>query len=128
MNKTKSDFLPLASSCVDGRLVLPNIDNMGSISSSLSHYEILDGIREVPLDFFSYSPSYSSAEQKRTQNLADQIKESNTISPLIVVEDEEGFYILEGGHRLDALFLLNAQSFPALVVKDLESLKSTTNQ
>jgi ParB-like chromosome segregation protein Spo0J len=41
---------------------------------------------------------------------------------LIVVEDNQGFYILEGGHRFDALCMLGSKSFPALVVKDLDSL------
>lgn len=124
MKKAKSDFLPLVTGAVDGRQVLSNIDNLSSIGASLDEFEILDGIREVPLELFTYSPPYSASEEKRIANLAEEIKNSNTISPLIIVEDIDGFYVLEGGHRLDALFILQAKSFPALVVKDLTSLSN----
>lgn len=66
---------------------------------------------------------YSRSEQERTEYLAAQIQESREINPLIVVEDVKGPYILEGGHRFDALRLLRAKAFPALVVLDLDSLR-----
>lgn len=117
----KADFLPLAGNVVCGLTVLNNVDNRSSISASLSNYEILEGIREVPMEFFSYTPPYSTSEYKRVEDLSKQIFESKTISPLIIVEDNNGFYILEGGHRFDALNMIKITSFPALVVKDLSS-------
>jgi hypothetical protein len=121
---TKSDKLPIAGDIVDGRTVRRGlIHNTSSISSSLGEYEILPDIRELSVDFFTYSAPYSKSEQKRTEDLANEIQESNQITPLIVVEDNQGFYILEGGHRFDALCMLKANSFPALVVKDLDSLE-----
>ena len=68
-------------------------------------------------------PRYiSPQEEKRTKELARQIQENKEINPLIVVKDSEGHYILEGGHRFDALRELGIDSFPALMVHDLESL------
>ena len=37
-----------------------------------------------------------------------------------MVEDGEGIYVLEGGHRLGALHELGAKSFPAMYVIDLD--------
>lgn len=119
------DF-PRAGAEVDGREVLEEVPNMGSIAASLTDYEVLDEVREVPLSAFEVRGKpkfYSASEEARTTRLADRIKESKQISPLIVVVDAKGPYILEGGHRFDALRLLEAKSFPAVVVRDLE--KST---
>jgi len=115
-----NDNLPLAKAVVDGRKVLKGpIPNMDSISATLDNYDILKGVREIGMDNFNYSPPYSTSELKRTKDLAEKIKASNKIMPLIVVQDSEGFYILEGGHRFDALHMLGAKSFPAIIVKDL---------
>ena len=114
-----------ASPTVDGRAVRDSIPNRSSISSSLDNYEVLPGVREVPLSAFdqlgplSY---YSTSEEKRTKSLASQIRASGEINPLIVVEDADGPYVLEGAHRFDALRELGARAFPALVVLDLNSL------
>ena len=121
---TKSDRLPFAGEKVDGRAVAKgSVPNISSIGASLDEYEILSDIREMNMEFFSYSPPYSKSEFEKTKELSEKIKESNIITPLIVVEDNLGFYILEGIHRFDALCMLGAKSFPALVVKDLDSLK-----
>ena len=117
-----ADNLPMARDRVDGRRIKSGeIPNLGSIASTLSNYEIVPGIREVSMNHFSSSPPYSVSEFKKAEALSKQIEESQEITPLIVVEDAEGFYILEGGHRFDALNILKAKSFPALVVKDMGS-------
>ena len=106
---------------VDGRFVRSDIPNTSSISASLDDYAVLPGVREVPLNIFETKgkPSYYSvSEEARTKNLANQIKDSKEINPLIVVLDKEGAYILEGGHRFDALRELDAKSMPAMVVVD----------
>jgi hypothetical protein len=109
----------LAGETVDGRTVRDDIPNTGSISASFDSYSVLKGIREVPMDRFTASgTSYSVSGDKRIKQLAEKIRESNEINPLIVVVDSEGPYILEGGHRLEALYLLRAKAFPALVVID----------
>lgn len=52
------------------------------------------------------------------KDLAEQIRQSGELNPLIVVVDKDGPYILEGGHRYDALGVLGKKSFPAKVVID----------
>lgn len=116
----------LAGEVVDGRRVRDEIPNTSSIESSLDNYRILDGVRVVPFSaFMQMGPLrfYSVSEEKRTKRLAEEIAESREINPLIVVEDAEGPYILEGGHRFDALRLLKAKALPALVVVDLDSVE-----
>ncbi len=115
---------PLADDVVDGRVVSAEVPNTSSIAASLEDYEVLAGIRDVPMSLFSQNaPSfYSTSEEQRTRALAEAIRESGVLNPLIVVVDKEGPYILEGAHRFDALKLLGAQRMPALVVIDRESL------
>lgn len=118
----------IAGEYVDGRYVRPEIPNLVSIAASLYNYEILDDIRVVPFSAFpTMGPLtfYSASEERRTKRLAEEIAESKEINPLIVVEDGRGFYILEGGHRFDALRILGAEAFPALVVLDLDNLEQT---
>ncbi len=121
------DFRP-AVDVVDGRTIkwhrdIPgNVSNYASISASLGQdWEELDGVREVPLAAFEDTgkPSfYSATERGRVERLAKEIAVSKEIEPLIVVVDARGPYVLEGGHRFDALRLLKAKSFPAIVVVD----------
>ena len=109
---------------VNGMLVRKDIPNTSSIGASLSNYST-HGLQEVPMSAFQTvgKPKYYSAqEEKRTKELARQIQENKELNPLIVVKDAEGHYILEGGHRFDALRELGIDSFPALMVHDLESL------
>lgn len=118
------DF-PEAGPKVDGLTVLDDVPNIGSISASLDDYTELSGIREVPFaEFGAAGPPkfYSVEEEARTHRLAREIAASGEIKPLIVVVEENnaaaGPYILEGGHRFDALKLLGKKSFPAVVVVD----------
>lgn len=109
-----------AGSVVDGRKVLSNVDNMDSIGSTLYNYTILNGIRVVSMSEFDGPKSvfYAKNDFDHSKMLAEKIKESNSISPLIIVIDDEGPYILEGSHRYVALYYLKAKSFPALIVVD----------
>lgn len=120
------DKYKLAGEVVDGRYVREDIPNISSIESSVDNYRILEGVRVVPFSAFTQMGPlkfYSVSEEKRTVRLAEQIADSGEINPLIVVEDAEGPYILEGGHRFDALRILKAKAFPALVVIDLDSVE-----
>jgi hypothetical protein len=120
------DKYKIAGERVDGRYVLEDVPNTASIEASLDSYEVLPWIRIVPFSAFKRMGPlrfYSPDEERKTKRLANQIAESGEIKPLIVVEDAEGPYILEGGHRFDALRILRAKEFPALVVLDLESLE-----
>jgi hypothetical protein len=113
-----------AGDIVNGMLVRKDIPNTSSIGASLTDYST-HGLQEVPMSAFETvgKPRYRNAqERERTQELARQIQQNKELNPLIVVKDAEGHYILEGGHRFDALRELGIDSFPALMVHDLESL------
>jgi hypothetical protein len=120
--------LPVAAERVDGRLVRKEIPDLHSIESSLEDFEELPGVREVPMSQFDpeYKPApYSASEKQRLADLAAAISDSGEINPLIVVYDKEAHpYILEGGHRFDALHELGAKSFPAKVVIDTGDLST----
>lgn len=112
----------LAGATVDRREVGTRIDNTDSISASLGGepYEELAGIRAVSMDGWSADPSkayYAADDMERCHALADTIRASGRIDPLIVIVAADGDYILEGGHRLSALWLLGATAFPALVIE-----------
>lgn len=109
---------PLAGSEVAGLEVGDEIGNVDSIDASLYDYEILDGIREVPISEFDEAVPYSKEGRARVAELIAEIRRNRRIDPLIVVVDDEGPYVLEGGHRLAALQSMGAKSIPALVVID----------
>ena len=121
---TKKDKeYPTAGKSVSGLEVKEDTPNLSSIAASLDNYEILPGIREIPMDdFYITGKSYSVSENEQIKELAKKIKNSKTISPLIVVIDKNGPYILEGSHKIDALYSLGIKTFPALVVIDKEML------
>ena len=112
-----------AGQSVDGLSVGTTVKNTGSISASFDEgaYRELPGIREVPLANFQSSPRdmfYAKNDLDRVQSLAEQIRHSGRIDPLIVAVDEQGPYVLEGGHRLAALHMLGKKSFPAVVIEE----------
>ena len=110
---------PIASGIVNGLEVLSDIPNLSSIRASLEKYTVLKGIRVARMDYFSVTgSSYSVSENKRIKELEEKIRQNKVISPLIVVVDKEGEYVLEGSHRLDALYNLGIKEFPALVVEE----------
>jgi len=120
LRDTPSEY-PLAGGTVDGREVLNDVPNTSSISASLTDYTILPGIREVPLSDIINNPRnyfYAADDFKRCEYLAEQIKESRAITPIIVVVDKEQAYTLEGAHRVVALHMLGAKAVPAMVVLD----------
>lgn len=114
---------PLAGDQCSGLTVGEHVANMDSIGASFYEYEILDDIREVPMaDFENREMSFTHTKNS-IKALADQIMRNGRIDPLIVAVDDQsaahGPYVLEGGHRFDALVLLGKPTFPALVVRDL---------
>ena len=116
---------PLAGPYVDGREVVEGVSNTNSISASFYQYKILQGIREVPLSEFEPVTFNSKSDNERVRELANQIESNNMIMALIVVVDsEDGPYVLEGAHRLAALQLLGANSLPALVVIDMDDTEN----
>jgi disulfide oxidoreductase YuzD len=113
---------PRAGGKVDGRRVLKNVDNTASIGATLNDWDSLPGIRKVKMKEFGgpFSTFYAKDDFDRAKALSEKIRESGEISPLIIVIDDEGPYILEGAHRYVALYYLKAKKFPALIVVDVE--------
>lgn len=128
--KELDEKYPRVGDTSDGRTVLEDVPNTSSISASLGDtYQVLPGIRDIPLSEFTLTgKSYSVSETKRIENLAERIKDSGEINPLIVVQDAEGLYILEGAHRAEALYLLKAKSLPAMLVLDESAAAETRAQ
>jgi SPP1 gp7 family putative phage head morphogenesis protein len=121
---------PKAGKVVDGMEVTKDIPNETSIESSLDDYEVLSGVREVQMsDFdpdYKVNP-YSTSESQRLDALTNEIERNQKIAPLIIVQDNEKYpYVLEGGHRFDALKKLGKKSFPAKVVIDTSKVKIKT--
>jgi hypothetical protein len=123
-----------AGAAVDGFRVRGHIPNESSIDASLSDYEELSSIREVPVAAFDpefvnstrarlqREASKLSARDKKVLDLSKEIAASKEINPLIVAVDKEGPYIIEGGHRLDAMIHLGAKAVPAKVVLDKQDI------
>lgn len=113
---------PKAKSVVSGIRVRLPVPNMSSIASSLSSWDELDGIRELPIKGWNAAPHdtfYAANDIKKAKALAETIRKNGWVNPLIVVVRSNGEpYILEGLHRLVALHTLGVSSFPALVVID----------
>ena len=111
---------PKAGSTVDGLKVRSEIPNTESISATFTDYSELPGIREISMSKFGGPKSvfYATNDFEKSRNLAEKIKESGEINPLIIAVDKDGSYILEGAHRFVALHYLDKKSFPALVVID----------
>lgn len=111
---------PVAQGEVSGLVVRSEIPNTESISATLYEWETLPNVREVPMGHFPGVDGrhYASWGNRRISALAEAIKESGEITPLIVVIDTEGPYILEGATRIEALYRLGVPTFPALVVEN----------
>ncbi len=111
-----------ADDVIDGLRVGTDVPNTGSISATFSpdEYSELPGIRAVSMSELEITDPrqlfYSADDMKQTRELAEEIRSSGRIDPLIAVRDDEGLYILEGGHRLGALHLLGKKQFPAVVL------------
>ena len=123
INDLLSKFNKITNGLSDGRVVRDDIPNMSSIGASLNDYYISKGIYDIPLSEFSKlsGKHYTKDGTDKINYLVDAIKASNEINPLIVVIDNEGLYVLEGGHRSEALYKLGAKSLPAKLVIDKES-------
>lgn len=100
------------------------VPNTESISASLYEWEELPGIRNVSMSDFGGPKSvfYAADDFRKSEKLSEEIRTSGYVSPLIIVVDQEGPYILEGAHRYVALHKLDYTSFPALVILDTEGL------
>jgi len=120
---------PIAGDTVSGLEVKGPVPNWDSIAASFINYEILPGIREVNMsDLGELTESdrvWMVSNDPRAvdcRSLAEQIKESGQIKPLIIGVGSGLPYVVEGGHRIVALDMLDRQTFPAVVVIDLDEV------
>ncbi len=132
LKKYDEQFPIIIDDEIEGLTIRNRIPNMSSIEASFNDYEILNGIRKVSFstsfpEYTKNPKSYSHTEEERIINLAQEIVDNKEINPLIIAIDEQGPYVLEGGHRFDALRKLGIDSFPAIIVLDLDSMKDKTN-
>ena len=112
---------------VSGLTVREGVPNESSIDGVSGDVEVLPGIREIPINEVQDTPYktryYSTDDIRRVKELTEAIDASKEITPLIVVAEENGYmYVLEGGHRIEALQRLGVETFPAKVVVDMESV------
>jgi len=115
-----------AGDVAGGFIVRDETPNCSSIGASLGDAARSCGVRDVPIGILGPAPSPSDLARmrldRRIVGLADSIQATNELNPLIIVVDgysnDATGYVLEGAHRINALDLLGAQSFPALVVFD----------
>src|SRR5690606_16678937 len=106
LKKYDEQFPIIIDDEIEGLTIRNRIPNMSSIEASFNDYEILNGIRKVS---FSTSctentknpKSYSHTEEERIINLAQENVDNKEIHPRINAIDEQGPYVLEGGHRFD---------------------------
>jgi len=109
---------PSAGEFVDGLLVREHVPNLSSIDGYFADSETLRGVRVVPMSDFGGPRSvfYAKNDFDRSERLAEAIRESGEINPLIIGVDKDGPFIIEGAHRFVALHSLRAKTFPAVVV------------
>ena len=50
-----------------------------------------------------------------------KIKYNKELNPLIIVEEKNGPYVLEGSHRMSACVDLGLKEVPAIIVIDIEN-------
>lgn len=112
---------------VSGYLVRAGIANTSSIEATIERPRVLPGVREVPMTMFD--PDYirrvrESKLDQRTDALRAEIVQNRELTPLIVGVDSKGAYIIEGGHRFDALIKEGVEFIPALVAVDEDEVQS----
>src|SRR5690606_33290623 len=76
-------------------------------------------VKAVPIVWLVGAASFTPHERSaRARDLAERIRESGEISPILVDDDGE---VLEGQHRLEAMTILGATQIPAVVLsRDLQ--------
>ncbi len=110
---------PKAGKYVDDLFVRKDVPNTDSIDGYFGESETLPGIRVVKMSDMGPPPpaGWRSRVSERVKRLAEAIRESGELNPLIVgIEFEKGAFIIEGSHRIEALDYLDVVAFPAIVV------------
>jgi len=122
-----------AGKVVDGLEVLDDVPNRDSIEATYgSEFEEVSGVQEVSLSenfgdletgsIEGLKKTATVGQDKRANELVEEITKSGKIKPLILVQDSDGLSVLEGSNRITALARMGKKSIPAIIVKDTESL------
>lgn len=129
--KPSLGMLAHAGDTVSGLKVRKKIPNSSSIESSLTNYSILTGVRELPLSVFENTKPtdmfYAKDDVERSKLLGKEIVQNKEINPIIAVQDEKGYYILEGAHRVAGLSDQGIENIPALIVIDNDKINKKTS-
>ena len=109
---------PKAGDHVDGLTVRAHVPNLSSIDGYFADSKTLPGVRVVPMSDLGGPRTvfYAANDFARSERLADAIRASGEINPLIIGVDDKGAFIIEGAHRFVALYYLKVKEFPAVVV------------
>lgn len=91
-----------------------------SADSNFTDYEVVPGVRSVPLKALGDLGGYSEpGEQRRINDLAARMREGREVTPIFVGVDATGdAYIIEGQHRARAFAALGMESIPAKAIVD----------
>jgi len=126
---------PPAGKAVDGLRVINKIEIPDSDPSwpvylaklDIFFYAVMEGFRKVPVKDFPNTPKQLMMTKdgvRAAHFVAHQIQSSRSISPLLVIVDSDGPYLLGGTMPFDdevvcvALKMLGVRHFPAMVVLD----------
>jgi hypothetical protein len=92
-------------------------------SSNFMEYEVVPYIVAISMDLISPLGGYNNPKElARIENLAEKIKESGKISPIIVGLEPNGeFWVVEGQHRSRAFQLMGEKMIPAMVIVNTET-------
>ena len=117
---TLDEFYPLAGDTVDGRTTSTKVDNFDSVGSSYLSFEEIPGIREMDLRTWGAEGGFVAVDDIRhVDELAEAIRESNHIDPVIIGVGKDGEpVVVEGAHRVAAMQKLGANSIPVKLVVD----------
>jgi hypothetical protein len=109
---------PKAGDRVDGLTVRAHVPNLSSIDGYFADSKTLPGVRVVPMSDLGAPRSvfYAANDFARSEQLAEAIRQSGEINPLIIGVDDKGAFIIEGAHRFVAFHYLKVKEFPAVVV------------
>lgn len=103
------------------------VSDLNSVIAALDDFTIIPGIHNIPLNDWIHDEISLSTTNNiyHIKELAEQIQYSRKICPLIIGITEIGPFLLEGVHRLQALYLLGAKTFPSVIVVDVDIASET---
>jgi len=116
-------FLPNASTKKDVKFTVGENVSTKEFPAELEEFAEIQDIKSIKLS------SFDVPADKASEKLTDQIKKSKTIDPITVIQDAEGFRVLDGEKRVAAMKELGYSHIPAKIAVDLKNppFKATAN-